>query len=151
MQEYDSLKLDNQVCFSMYSALNAIVRTYKPYLKALDLTYPQYIIMMALWEQDKVSIKQITDKTHLDSGTLTPVLKRLEAKELLLRLQSPNDERARVITLTPKGKMLKDEATSVQGNMLCQIGLPMDDIHALKAGCDKLLNNLTHTIEHDNE
>ncbi len=142
MQEYESLKLDNQVCFSMYSAINAIVRTYKPYLQALDLTYPQYIIMMVLWEADGVSLRQITEIAHLDSGTLTPVLKRLEAKGLLLRQPSPTDERAKVITLTEKGQALKENAASVQGNMLCQMGLPMTDIHILKAECDKIVDNL---------
>lgn len=142
MQEYESLKLENQVCFSMYSAINAIVRTYKPYLQALELTYPQYIVMMVLWEQDGVSIKQITEQAHLDSGTLTPVLKRLEVKQLLIRQRSTEDERARVITLTKKGQDLKEAASSVQGNMLCHIGLPMTDIHILKAECDKIVDNL---------
>lgn len=141
-EKYQCLKLDNQVCFSMYSAVNAIVRAYKPYLKKLDLTYPQYLIMMVLWDQDNVNIKTLTDLTRLDSGSLTPILKRLEEKNILRRVQSSQDERVKVIQLTDKGQGLKEQAISIQGNMLCKIDLPMDSIHQLKQQCEEIVKHL---------
>jgi DNA-binding MarR family transcriptional regulator len=140
--KYQCLKLDNQVCFSMYSAVNAIVRAYKPYLEKLDLTYPQYLIMMVLWEQDNVNIKTLTELTRLDSGSLTPILKRLEAKNILRRVQSSQDERVKVIQLTDDGHELKEQAVSIQGNMLCKIDLPMESIHQLKQQCEQIIEHL---------
>ncbi|RKZ87171.1 MAG: MarR family transcriptional regulator [Gammaproteobacteria bacterium] len=141
-EKYQCLKLDNQVCFSMYSAVNAIVRAYKPYLEKLDLTYPQYLIMMVLWDQDNVNIKTLTELTRLDSGSLTPILKRLEAKNILRRVQSSQDERVKVIQLTGDGHELKDQAVSIQGNMLCKIDLPMTSIHQLKQQCEQIIEHL---------
>jgi MarR family transcriptional regulator, organic hydroperoxide resistance regulator len=141
-EKYQCLKLDNQVCFSMYSAVNAIVRAYKPYLEKLDLTYPQYLIMMVLWDQDNVNIKTLIDSTRLDSGSLTPILKRLEAKNILRRVQSSQDERVKVIKLTDKGHSLRDQALSIQGNMLCKIDLPMSSIHQLKQQCEQVIEHL---------
>lgn len=141
-EKYQCLKLDNQVCFSMYSAINAIVRAYKPYLKTLDLTYPQYLIMMVLWDQDNVNIKTLIDLTRLDSGSLTPILKRLEIKKILKRVQSTQDERVKVIQLTKQGHTLKEKAVSIQGNMLCRIDLPMSSIHQLKDQCEQIVEHL---------
>ncbi len=141
-EKYQCLKLDNQVCFSMYSAVNAIVRAYKPYLEKLDLTYPQYLIMMVLWDQDNVNIKTLTELTRLDSGSLTPILKRLEAKNILRRVQSSQDERVKVIQLTGDGHELRDQAVSIQGNMLCKIDLPMTSIHQLKQQCEQIIEHL---------
>lgn len=141
-EKYQCLKLDNQVCFSMYSAVNAIVRAYKPYLKKLDLTYPQYLIMMVLWDQDNVNIKTLTDVTRLDSGSLTPILKRLESRNILKRMPSSQDERMKVIQLTDKGNALKEQAVSIQGNMLCKIDLPMESIHQLKQQCEQIVDHL---------
>src|SRR5512138_1029058 len=104
------LMLDNQVCHSLYSAANAVVRAYRPLLEPLGLTYPQYLVMLCLWEQDGVSIVHLSRRTRLDSGTLTPLLKRLEAKGLLVRAQAPDDERQKVIGLTPAGRKLRRAA-----------------------------------------
>ncbi|PMH11095.1 MarR family winged helix-turn-helix transcriptional regulator [Vibrio splendidus] len=139
----DYLKLDNQVCFALYSASNAMSRAYQPLLKALDLTYLQYIVMMVLWEEKEINVKALGAKTHLDSGTLTPLLKRLEAKGYVLRTRSAEDERVRVITLTPAGVELKEQAQTVPIEMLCLSKMDEDELKSLKAQCEQLLGNLT--------
>ncbi|MDH6023851.1 MarR family winged helix-turn-helix transcriptional regulator [Vibrio splendidus] len=139
----DYLKLDNQVCFALYSASNAMSRAYQPLLKALDLTYLQYIVMMVLWEEKEINVKALGAKTHLDSGTLTPLLKRLEAKGYVLRTRSAEDERVRVITLTPAGVELKEQAQTVPVEMLCLSQMNEDELKSLKAQCEQLLGNLT--------
>ncbi|OEE54697.1 MarR family winged helix-turn-helix transcriptional regulator [Vibrio splendidus] len=139
----DYLKLDNQVCFALYSASNAMSRAYQPLLKALDLTYLQYIVMMVLWEEKEINVKALGAKTHLDSGTLTPLLKRLEVKGYVLRTRSIEDERVRVITLTPAGVGLKEQAQTVPVEMLCLSKMNEDELKSLKAQCEQLLGNLT--------
>ncbi|MEZ8353358.1 MarR family winged helix-turn-helix transcriptional regulator [Vibrio splendidus] len=139
----DYLKLDNQVCFALYSASNAMSRAYQPLLKALDLTYLQYIVMMVLWEEKEINVKALGAKTHLDSGTLTPLLKRLEVKGYVLRTRSAEDERVRVITLTPAGVELKEQAQTVPVEMLCLSKMNEDELKSLKAQCEQLLGNLT--------
>ncbi|MEZ8614257.1 MarR family winged helix-turn-helix transcriptional regulator [Vibrio splendidus] len=139
----DYLKLDNQVCFALYSASNAMSRAYQPLLKALDLTYLQYIVMMVLWEEKEINVKALGAKTHLDSGTLTPLLKRLEVKDYVLRTRSIEDERVRVITLTPSGVELKEQAQTVPIEMLCLSKMDEDELKSLKAQCEQLLGNLT--------
>ncbi|OBT19901.1 MarR family transcriptional regulator [Vibrio tasmaniensis] len=139
----DYLKLDNQVCFALYSASNAMSRAYQPLLKALDLTYLQYIVMMVLWEEKEINVKALGAKTHLDSGTLTPLLKRLEMKGYVLRTRSAEDERVRVITLTSAGVELKEQAQTVPVEMLCLSKMNEDDLKSLKAQCEQLLGNLT--------
>ncbi|MEZ9004762.1 MarR family winged helix-turn-helix transcriptional regulator [Vibrio splendidus] len=139
----DYLKLDNQVCFALYSASNAMSRAYQPLLKALDLTYLQYIVMMVLWEEKEINVKALGAKTHLDSGTLTPLLKRLEVKGYVLRTRSAEDERVRVITLTPAGVELKEQAQTVPVEMLCLSKMNEDELKSLKDQCEQLLGNLT--------
>ncbi|MCC4859582.1 MarR family winged helix-turn-helix transcriptional regulator [Vibrio splendidus] len=139
----DYLKLDNQVCFALYSASNAMSRAYQPLLKALDLTYLQYIVMMVLWEEKEINVKALGAKTHLDSGTLTPLLKRLETKGYVLRTRSAEDERVRVITLTSAGVELKEQAQTVPVEMLCLSKMNEDELKSLKAQCEQLLGNLT--------
>ncbi|MDH5922362.1 MarR family transcriptional regulator [Vibrio splendidus] len=139
----DYLKLDNQVCFALYSASNAMSRAYQPLLKALDLTYLQYIVMMVLWEEKDINVKALGAKTHLDSGTLTPLLKRLETKGYVLRTRSAEDERVRVITLTPAGVELKEQAQTVPVEMLCLSKMNEDELKSLKDQCEQLLGNLT--------
>ncbi|EIV8511603.1 TPA: MarR family transcriptional regulator [Vibrio parahaemolyticus] len=137
------LQLDNQVCFALYSASNAMGRAYQPLLKALDLTYLQYIVMMVLWEQKEINVKALGAKTHLDSGTLTPLLKRLEAKDYVRRTRSIEDERVRVITLTSAGIKLKDQAQKVPVEMFCLSKMNKEELTSLKTLCEQLLDNLT--------
>ncbi|MGC9402363.1 MarR family winged helix-turn-helix transcriptional regulator [Vibrio genomosp. F10 str. 9ZC157] len=141
--EENYLALDNQVCFALYSASNAMGRAYQPLLKALDLTYLQYIVMMVLWEEKVVNVKTLGQKTHLDSGTLTPLLKRLETKGYVTRTRSEKDERVRVISVTESGTHLRKQAKSVPTEMMCLSKMKVDELLKLKHDCEKLLDNLT--------
>ena len=115
--KYQCLKLDNQLCFPLYAVSKEIVRKYKPFLDEVDLTYTQYIVMMVVWEDERVSVKEMGKKLFLDSGTLTPVLKTLEKKGLIERTRSKEDERNLIVTLTPSGKALKDKAVEIPAKM----------------------------------
>lgn len=116
-KNYDVLKLENQLCFPLYACAKEIVRRYKPYLDELDLTYTQYITMLVLWEKSKMNVKELGDCLYLDSGTLTPVLKKLEAKKYITRERSKEDERNLMITITPEGKKLREKAVEVPVKM----------------------------------
>lgn len=137
------LLLSEQICFPLYSAANSVTRAYRPLLESLDLTYSQYLVMMLLWEKDGASVKDLGSRLHLDSGTLTPLLKRLEAKGFVARGRSEEDERVRVLNLTDQGRALKEQAKSVPSNMLCKINLDADELVSLRRLCDKVLSNLT--------
>jgi len=113
-----SLRLDNQLCFALYSASLAMTKLYKPLLDELDLTYPQYLALLVLWEQDGLSVSELGQRLNLDSGTLTPLLKRLEAAGLLTRLRDTEDERRVRVALTTEGRMLKTQARRVPGCIL---------------------------------
>lgn len=126
------MTLDEQVCFSLYSATNAMVRAYRPLLAALDLTYPQYLVMLALWERDHIGVNQLSERTRLDAGTLTPLLKRLEGKGLLERRRSTEDERARVLVLTTAGRALRRKAETVPGQLLCRVQMSAAELKTLK-------------------
>lgn len=115
--KYDSLKLCNQLCFPVYAASREITKHYKPMLDRLDLTYTQYIAMMVLWEHGQVTVKEMGEYLFLDSGTLTPVLKKLEQKGYLMRERSTEDERVMNVIITSEGKALRDEALSVPSEM----------------------------------
>ena len=111
--EFDPLKLENQLCFPLYAASRALIRQYHPYLSALDLTYTQYVAMMALWESAPLSVKELCQRLYLDTGTLTPLLKAMEQKGLLIRRRSETDERSVLVSLTEKGEALREQALSV--------------------------------------
>ena len=116
------LALDNQFCFALYSASHAMTKTYKPMLDRLGLTYPQYLVMLVLWEQDGILVKDIGARLFLDSGTLTPLLKRLESNGLLSRNRDPQDERQVRIVLTGQGAALRERAQDIPGQVLCASG-----------------------------
>lgn len=111
--KYDALKLENQLCFPLYVCAKEVVKAYKPYLDKLDLTYTQYITMMAMWEHKELLVKELGGYLYLDSGTLTPLLKRLEEKGYVSRKRSEKDERDMVVTVTEEGERLKEKAVSV--------------------------------------
>ena len=115
--KYDTLKLTNQICFPLYAASRKIINRYTPFLEKLDLTYTQYITMMVLWEEKEVTAKELGRRLYLDSGTLTPLLKKMEAKGLLTRSRSSYDERNLVVTITQKGEQLRDKALEVPERM----------------------------------
>ena len=111
--KYEALKLKNQLCFPLYAASREIIKQYRPYLDALDLTYTQYIAMMVFWEEKKLSVKELGKKLFLDSGTLTPVLKSLASKGYVIRSRSKEDERVLNVEITEKGEALKEQAVSI--------------------------------------
>ena len=113
MSKYDILKLENQMCFPLYAISREVIKLYKPYLDQLNLTYTQYIAMLVMWEEEKIVFKELGKKLHLDSGTLTPVLKKLESMGLIIKYRSKEDDRVVIVELTETGRKLKDEAITV--------------------------------------
>jgi len=126
------LRLDNQICFAIYSTAHAFNRVYKPLLDRLGLTYPQYLAMLVLWERDGVPVKDIGERLFLDSGTLTPLLKRLEAAHLIKRTRSTEDERQVLIALTPQGRALQEKAGSVPSSILAASACSVAELSAMK-------------------
>lgn len=116
-KKYDSLKLENQICFPLYACSREIIKQYKPFLDEIGLTYTQYITMMVLWEKNTLTAKELGNQLLLDSGTLTPLLKKMEAKGLLTRERSKEDERNLIVTITNAGELLKEKALSVPEQM----------------------------------
>ncbi|WP_117232468.1 MarR family winged helix-turn-helix transcriptional regulator [Vibrio maerlii] len=141
--EEQALHLENQVCFPLYSAANAVIRAYRPLLDALDLTYSQYLVMMVLWRENGINVKELGAKLYLDSGTLTPLLKRLEGKGIVIRKRSETDERVRELYLTDLGQELKQKALDVPKAMRCKVNLELDELIQLKHLCEKLLSKLS--------
>ena len=142
----DPLLLGNQICFAVYSTAHAFNRVYKPLLDRLGLTYPQYLVMMVLWERDDVPLKDIGEKLFLDSGTLTPLLKRLEASGLIKRTRSTEDERQVLIALTPKGQALREEARAVPQAILSSSACSVGELFAMKNELVALRDRLTAAL-----
>ena len=136
------LGLDQQLCFAMYSASLAMTRLYLPLLEPLGLTYPQYLVMLVLWESDSRSVSQIGERLMLDSGTLTPLLKRLEASGLVCRTRDTVDERRVIVALTETGRTLKQRAASVPENVMCATACDLDELVALTARLKALRSSL---------
>ncbi|MGL5766630.1 MAG: MarR family winged helix-turn-helix transcriptional regulator, partial [Sarcina sp.] len=136
MNEKDVLKLDNQICFSLYAASKEVIKKYKPILSKYNLTYTQYITMLVLWEYNKLSVKEIGCKLHLDSGTLTPLIKKLEAMELVTKYRSKEDDRVVLVELTKKGKVLKEKVKDVPKSIYCSVGLDIKELQSLKKTLD---------------
>ena len=128
---YDALKLENQICFPLYACSREIIKQYKPFLDQIDLTYTQYITMMVFWEEKKISAKDLGKKLYLDSGTLTPVLKSLEAKGLITRRRSTEDERVLMTEITEKGEALKEQAAHVPQQVAGSTNLSAEDARRL--------------------
>ncbi|WP_421738945.1 MarR family winged helix-turn-helix transcriptional regulator [Caulobacter sp.] len=126
------LRLDRQLCFALYGAAQRMTRLYRPLLDALGLTYPQYLAMLVLWEQSPRTVGAMGDALDLDSSTLTPLLKRLEAGGLIDRSRDPKDERRVVVALTDKGLALREQALSIPERIFCQVGLPLDELTSLR-------------------
>jgi DNA-binding MarR family transcriptional regulator len=128
----DMLRLSKQLCFALYSTSHAFTRAYKPLLAPLDLTYPQYLVMLVLWEEDDVTVKEIGARLQLDSGTLTPLLKRLDAAGLVSRIRDSGDERQVRVLLTEAGRHLKAKAEGIPKRLAEAIGEPIAEIVALR-------------------
>ena len=128
------MALDNQLCFAFYSVSHAFSRAYRQFLDPLGLTYPQYVVLLVLWEQDDLTVKEIGDRLFLDSGTLTPLLKRLESAGHIRRTRDKKDERQVRISLTESGRTLRDRAEDIPKNVGCVLGLPFDEVRDLTRG-----------------
>ena len=136
------LKLDNQVCFPLYAAARLVVQAYRPLLGDMGLTYPQYLVMLVLWETDGASVGQIGEVLYLDSGTLTPLLKRLEKQGLVTRRRRVEDDRTVENWLTDEGKALRDSAGGIPGELVCNADLNVDHLQELKGNLESLLSKL---------
>ncbi len=139
MDKYEKIKLDNQLCFSLYAASREVIKIYKPLLDKYGLTYTQYIAMLVVWEYEKITVKEMGQKLHLDSGTLTPVLKKLQSMDLIDKYRDKNDDRVVIVEVSEKGRELKDKITDVPEQMYCRLGSKVEDAIQLKKMLDKLL------------
>jgi Transcriptional regulators len=140
--KYDVLKLENQLCFPLYACSKEIVKRYKPFLDEIDLTYTQYITMMVLWEYKRMNVKELGKFLFLDSGTLTPVLKKLEQKGYLTRSRAGDDERVLNVTVTQEGEKLKDKATEVPAKIGKCINITSNEVKQLYELLYKVLGSL---------
>ena len=138
----DPLRLDSQLCFAVYGAAHAFAAAYKPVLEPLGLTYPQYLVMLVLWEQDSLSVKEIGTRLHLDSGTLTPLLKRMEKAGLLRRRRDPDDERHLRVELTDQGWSLREAAGAARAQIVCALGGDETSIQRLKRDLHQVTGRL---------
>ncbi len=139
MEKFDCLKLENQLCFPLYACSKELIKKYKPYLDKIDLTYTQYITMMVLWEEKETNVKALGEKLYLDSGTLTPLLKKLESKGYIKRKRSSNDERNLVVTITSQGEKLKEEAVDIPKKIGSCLNLSEEEVGVLYGLLYKIL------------
>ncbi|MGD6804512.1 MarR family transcriptional regulator [Rossellomorea vietnamensis] len=140
--EFEQLKLENQICFLLYAASREMTKQYKPILEDLDVTYPQYLVLLLLWEHESLTVKGMGEKLFLDSGTLTPMLKRMEEQGLLVRERSDEDQRSVSVKLTSEGQNLKGKAADIPGRILSLAGSTEEENKVLKSSLLRLLNNL---------
>lgn len=142
MEYNEELKLENQLCFSLYACSRAILRLYRPFLDEMNLTYPQYLVLLVLWEKQQSSVKELGELLELDSGTLTPMLKRMETAELIDRKRDKADERVVLVTITEKGTSIKEKAACVPQSLLNTSGMSVEEILAL----NKAIKHLSHQV-----
>ena len=142
MDNFDALKLENQLCFPLYAAAREVIKLYRPHLDTLDLTYTQYITMMVMWAEKKISVRDMGKRLYLDSGTLTPVLKSLESKGYIRRYRSTEDERVLIVELTEEGSRLKTEAVEVPQQVGSCIHLEPEEAMQLYRLLYKLLDGM---------
>ncbi|MCR1000640.1 MarR family winged helix-turn-helix transcriptional regulator [Serratia rubidaea] len=140
--EKNALQLDQQMCFALYSANLALHKVYRKLLGQLELTYPQYLVMLVLWERDEITVSDIGERLFLDSATLTPLLKRLEAAGLLVRYRAAADERQVIIALTEAGRALRAKAQSVPEAVMCASDCGLEEVQSLKQQLEKLRGKL---------
>ena len=142
MDQHKTPQLGNQLCFPLYVIAKEITGLYRPLLEELDITYPQYLVMMVLWEHQRLTVNQIGEKLFLDSGTITPLLKRLEAKSYIVRQRKIEDERVVEISLTDEGERLLDKACLIPAKMNDRLDLSETDVQELKQAVSKLLDKI---------
>lgn len=142
METNELLKLENQLCFPLYAASRLVTKCYQPVLDEMGLTYPQYLVLMVLWETDSVSLSTLAEKLQLQSNTLTPLLKRMQEMNLVNRVRSEKDERSIIISLTQKGEMIKSGAPELQNRLVNHMGITKDEAQVLHSLLYKLINNI---------
>lgn len=143
----NQLALDNQFCFALYSASHAMTKTYKPMLDRLGLTYPQYLVMLVLWENDAILVKEIGARLFLDSGTLTPLLKRLESNGLVSRTRDPHDERQVRIALSEQGRALRGPASQIPEQVLCASGQELGSLGKLRSELSRVRDDMFKALD----
>ncbi|WP_113925517.1 MarR family winged helix-turn-helix transcriptional regulator [Cognataquiflexum aquatile] len=146
----DQLKLDNQICFPMYAASRLIIREYQPHLDKLGITYPQYLVLLVLWEEDGISVNDIAHKLILNTNTVTPLLKRMETLGLVSRIRSEEDERKVIVRLTEKGSIMKAEAAHIPYSLMADISpdeLKMEELVAMKIKLEEWIDFLKKKSE----
>jgi DNA-binding MarR family transcriptional regulator len=141
--ENNKLKLENQICFKIYSAEREITKLYRTLLEELDVTYPQYLVLLVLWEKESLTVKELGQKLFLDSGTLSPMLKRMEGNNLIERRRSLEDERTVIISLTKKGEDLREKAQCIPSKLLENLSIDMKELQNL----NQTLSNILKTIQ----
>ncbi|MBV7504846.1 MarR family transcriptional regulator [Bacillus sp. sid0103] len=144
--ENNQLKLENQICFKIYSTEREITKLYRNLLEELDVTYPQYLVLLVLWEEKSATVKELGQKLFLDSGTLSPMLKRMEGNNLIERRRSIEDERTVIISLTKKGEDLKDKAQCIPSKLLENLSLDMKELKNLNQTLSTILNRIQQKI-----
>lgn len=152
MNPIESMKLDNQICFAIYASSREITKLYRPLLQDIGLTYTQYVTMLALWEKDNVTVSELGNRLYLDSGTLTPLLKKLEAAGLVQRTRDRNDERSVLVTLTAQGEALREKALDIPNQLVCKLDATPEEGIALLSQMHELLARMKHySSQVDNE
>ncbi|UUZ82528.1 MarR family transcriptional regulator [Paenibacillus sp. P26] len=149
MNRDDLLKLDHQFCFALYAYSREITKLYRPILDELGLTYTQYIALLVLWEQDGLTVKELGERLYLDSGTLTPLLKKLESMGSLRRARDPQDERNVIVRLTEQGMQLKEKAYEVPEKMFCRTGMSVEEAAELRERLTVLLKQAHQTVSEE--
>jgi len=150
--EYDQLKLENQLCFPIYALSRLIIREYKLLLDDLNLTYPQYLVLLLLWETDGLAVNDITEKLVLNTNTVTPLLKRMEVQGLITRQRSHEDERRVIVTLTPQGLALRDKAATIPERLVSSLSsntMSVDDLNHMVSQIYKLIDHLSNKQEEE--
>lgn len=142
MSNSELLKLENQLCFSLYASSRAITRMYRPFLEELGITYPQYLVLLVLWEQKESTVKELSEKLDLDSGTLTPMLKRMEAQQLVQRKRSAEDERVVNIVITEAGIALQERAFCIPQTLFASLGLSLEEIQSFNVQLKRIINSV---------
>ena len=145
--DVDVLALENQVCFALAVASRSVIALYRPVLEPLGLTHPQYLVMLALWQQDPRSVKDLGAALQLEPATLSPLLKRLEASGLIDRRRSATDERRLDVTLTPQGRKLRTRAESIPQTMIEQLGMPVSELQAMQASLTAIIAAATRSTD----
>lgn len=143
----DPLALEAQVCFALSVAARNVVAVYRPILEPLGLTHPQYLVMLALWQHEPVSVRRLSDLLHLDPGTLSPLLKRLEAARLVRRERDPRDERSLAVRLTDEGRALRSQAEKVPGAVVARLRMDLDDLQDLQAALSRVIQTTRAALD----